>query len=210
MTISYPLDPPLEEFSEVDVEPIDVNEAQIATFTGQDRVQQFEGDYWKITVRYRNLDVTLGRPVTAFVQALRKSIGTFVVEFPGYGQPLGAAAGLVASPLVDGASQAGNRVLNIKNATASTAGWLLAGDIMQVGPDTRPHWHTVLTDVTTDGTGKASIDIWPALRRDVANNDPIVLTNPRGLCRLVSSTVIQIRPPVLYDLVLECREKTGP
>ena len=209
MAVEYPVDIPLEEFSSVEVEPVDINQVRPATFTGVDRVQSFEGDYWKINLRYQNLDVALGREVMAFVMSLRKSVGTFVVSFPGYGSPLGNARNTAVTPLVDGGGQAGNRVLNIKNATPDVQDWLLAGDIIQVGPDTRPHWHTVLTDVDTDSSGKASIDIWPAARSTVIDNDTLVLNNPRGLCRIVSSQRIPIRPPVLYDISIACREVTS-
>ncbi|MGI9491869.1 MAG: hypothetical protein ACR2QF_05640 [Geminicoccaceae bacterium] len=209
MAVIYPLDVPLEEFSQVEVEGVDVNTLQIATFTGQERPQEFEGDYWNVTLQYDNLNDRLGRQLSAFVKSLRKSVGTFVVRFPGYGQPFGAAKDIPSSPLVDGDGQAGNRVLNIKSAPVSVADWLLAGDIIQVGPDTRPHWHEVLNDVTTAADGKATIDIWPALRKTTINNDVIVTSEPRGLCRLKDSVRIPITYPVLYSITLDCREATG-
>ena len=208
MAIVYPLDVPLQEFSEVDVESVDINSLQTATFTGKERVQEFEGDYWVVNIRYRNLDQTLGRQMSAFIRSLRGSLGTFIVRFPGYTVPRGRAAGQPVSPLVDGNGQAGKRELKIKGASPDIEEWLLAGDIIQVGPPSRPHWHEVLTDVNTDGTGKATIDVWPSIRNAI-DNDPVVLNNPLGLCRLVSSNAIPIRPPVLYDLTINARESTG-
>lgn len=209
MAITYPLDVPLEEFAQVDVEPVDVNALQISTFTGQERLQTFEGDYWKVTLRYRDLDRDLGRPVQGFVQALRKSFGTFVVRYPGYGTSRGQAATVLSSPLVNGDGQAGNRVLNVKSAPASVSNWLVVGDVIQVGPDTRPHWHTVLSDVTTDSSGNATIDIWPAVRNTTVNNDIIVTETPRGLCRLLDTVNTRITTPTIYGLELQCREVTS-
>lgn len=209
MTITFPVDIPLEEFSEVEVQAVDLNTIQPSTFTGRERVQNFEGDYWKITLRYRNLNVVLGRQVSAFMQSLRGSFGTFVVRFPGYGSSLGQAGTIASSPLVDGGSQNGNRVLNIKNAPVSLQDWLKAGDIIQVGAINRPHWHTVLADVDTDAGGLAVIDVWPAIRVGTSDNDPVVTDEPLGLCRLTEQTRTPIRPPVLYDITINCRESTG-
>lgn len=209
MAVVYPLDVPVRDFSETDVQMVDINSLQVATFTGVERVQKFEGDYWKVTIRWFNLNEELGRQITAFIAALRKSVGTFVVPFPGYGSPRGAASSNPSSPLVNGASLAGKRELPVKNAPVSLEDWLLSGDIIQVGPASRPHWHIVLTDVTTDATGNATIDVWPALRRGVSDNDIIILNEPLGICRLTDQPSIPIRPPVIYDSTsIECREAT--
>lgn len=209
MTITFPRDVPLEEFSQVDVEGVDINAIQVSTFTGKERPQEFDGDYWRMRLVYLNLDVTLGRQVSSFVYSLRKTVGTFVLRFPGYGKPLGSAKDLAVTPLVDGGGQAGKRVLNIKNVPASVQGFLLAGDIVQVGPDNRPHWHCVLSDVDTTSAGKASIDVWPAIRSTSIDNDILVLTEPKGICRMRTVPKIPINPPVLYDISIECREATG-
>jgi hypothetical protein len=206
MAITFPIDVPLEEFAEADFEKVDVVTLQRATFTGKDRVQEFDGDYWTVSLVYRNLSPEFGRPVSAFIASLRSAAGTFVVRFPGYGQPRGNARNTPVSPLVNGNGQAGNRTLNVKNATPSMQDWLLAGDIIQVGPDTRPHWHEVLQDVDTDGSGNAVIEVWPSLRSTTVNNDPIVLNEPRGLCRMTSSVRYPIEPPVLYDFTIQARE----
>lgn len=209
MAIVFPLDIPLEEFSAVTVERFDISSLQVSTFTGQERVQEFEGDWWTVELTYNNLNEALGRQVSAFGSALRGSAGTFVVRYPGYGDSLGEARNNPSSPLVDGDGQAGNRTLNLKSAPASLTDWFRAGDIIQVGPDTRPHWHEILRDVDVSATGTATVDIWPALRNGTSNNDPIVTRFPKGLCRLTQRFRVPIRPPVLYNITFNARESTG-
>lgn len=206
---TYPVDVPIDFIDEIEVEKVDVASLQVATFTGRDRPQEFEGDYWRMEMRYSNIGPEEGREMSAFIASLRGPIGTFVIPFPGYGSPRGAAATNLSSPLVNGAGQAGNRVLNVKNAPISLTSWLLPGDIMQVGPETRPHWHEVLEAVDTDENGLASVPIWPAVRNDAAANDPITLENPLCLMRMTSSVKYPIRPPVLYGFTITAREKTG-
>lgn len=209
MAVIYPLDVPLEEFSEVDIEAISIASVQESTFTAQDRVQVFEGDYWSVLLRYRDLDRILAQQVNAFVWSLRQAEGTFILSFPGYAEPLGRASIIPSTPLVDGAGQPGRRQISIKNAPVSVEGWLDPGDIIQIGPDTRPHWHAVQTGVDVDATGRAVIDIWPAVRKDVVNNDIIITSSPKCLFRLKDAPLNRITPPVIHSLALSCREVTG-
>ena len=206
MTITYPLDVPLEEFSEASVTAVDASSIQVSEFTLKDRVQRFDGDYWLIDITYRNLNEENARKLSAFVRSLRTSVGTFIIKKPGYGAPFGAASTVLSSPLVDGDSQTGSRQLTVKNAPVSTADWLLAGDILQVGPDNRPHWHEVLSDVTTDAQGKATIDVWPSIRAGTVNNDVIILDEPRCLCRLVDAPEFRFTPPILTTFSMTARE----
>lgn len=209
MAIVFPVDVPLEEFADVDVRQINVNSIQVATFTGQDRIQEFEGDWWALTMSYRNLGPALGRQVSGFLASLRGTLGTFVVRYPGYGNSFGLARENPSSPLVAGGGQASNRVLNIKSAPPSLTGWLRTGDIIQVGPDTRPHWHEVLQDVDTAADGTATLEIWPSLRITTTDNDPIVTFEPKGLCRLTQTPTKAVRPPVITSVTINAREVTG-
>lgn len=209
MTITFPRDVPYEEFSSVDVTRRDLSSVQMSAFTGQERVQRFEGDWWAISLSYQNLPPDIGRQISSFIASLRGPLGTFVVRYPGYTNSAGAASTNPSSPTVDGDLQAGNRVLALKNAPLSQPDWLVAGDIIQVGPDTRPHWHEVLEDVDTAADGTASICVWPAIRNGASNNDPVTTFQPKGLCRLVTAPTTAIRRPVLRTVTLEAREVTG-
>lgn len=209
MTITYPLDVPLEEFSEVDIDEINIASLQVSTFTGKETLQEFEGDYWAVTVRYRNLPRELAQPVMAFLSALRGPVGTFVLRYPGYGGSLGTAKDNPSSPIVDGDNQEGGTAIKIKSAPANQTGWLKQGDIIQVGANNRPHWHRVLTDTDTDLIGRATIDVWPRIRTGVINNDPVITDQPIGLFRLQRSAPISVRPPLLHDIIIECRESTS-
>jgi hypothetical protein len=45
----------------------------------------------------------------------------------------------------------------------------------------------VLTAVDSDTGGAATIDIWPALRRDLTDNEAVTYLSPKGLFRLSSN-----------------------
>jgi len=206
MTITFPLDVPLDAVQEVSFDLRHASNHTRSPYTYRGTGQEFEGDMWTLTLGYRGLNRTLAQPVLAFKDALRGPVGTFVAPFPGYTLPLGAAKNTASSPTVDGSGQAGSATLAIKNAPVSTTGWLVEGDIIQVGPASRPHWHRVLAEVDTDGSGKASIDVAPRLRDGTSDNDLISYTRPLCLFRLVEFAPVGLRKPVLHSFDLVCEE----
>jgi len=62
-----------------------------------------------------------------------------------------------------------------------------AGDYIQLGSGSTTTLHKVLADVDSDGTGQATFDIWPNVRRTVANDEAVVVSNTKGHFRLSSS-----------------------
>lgn len=208
MAITFPIDAPLDDIAEVEVGEHNANSFITSPFTGRGVVQSFEGDYWRLTIGYRSLNRTLAQPVTAFVSSLRRSFGTFVIAFPGYDDPLGAAKDNPSSPTVSAGGLAGSDSVTIANGPASITDWLLPGDIIQIGPSNRPHWHRVLTNTDTDASGNATIDIWPKVRQGTIAGDAVVYTKPLCQFRLVEDVDTSLQPPVLHSMTLSCREAT--
>lgn len=206
MPITFPIDAPLKDITTVRITEHNANTFIASDFTGSGVVQEFEGEYWTATLRYRNLSRLIGQPVMAFGSALRGAKGTFVLPFPGYSAPLGAAKDTPSSPSVDGSGQAGKETVLIKSAPVSIEGWLRAGDIIQIGPASRPHWHKVLEDVDTDASGEASIDIWPRVREGVVDNDLVSYSSPLCLFRLVNKVDLDLTDPVRHSIDFDCRE----
>lgn len=209
MAIVYPLDVPLQFVQEVNVDLATTSTYAKSDFTYRGVVQEYEGSAWKLSLSYRLLNRTRAQPVLAFKDALKGPVGTFVMKFPGYDQPLGAAKNAASSPTVNGSGQAGSEELTIGSATPSIDDWLVEGDIIQVGPSSRPHWHRVLNNVDTDGSGNATIDVAPAIREGTLDGDQISYTSPLCLFRLVELVPVGIRKPVLHSFDLECFEALG-
>lgn len=84
-------------------------------------------------------------------------------------------------PFINGAGQTGPTVV-IDGASPNETGYLLAGDYVQIGNGL----HRVLTDVDTDESGNATLEIWPSLRSSPANDTQVVLENPVGRFRLMA------------------------
>ena len=132
--------------------------------------------------------------------------GTFLLPDTSNTAPRGTAATNPGSPLLDGGGQIG-ATINIRNAPLSETGWLLTGDVIQVGTGNSAHFYKILDDVDSDAGGLASINIWPTIRQPNGDGDTVITSNPKGLFFLTQTTRERLlTPPFRYDIPLECRE----
>ncbi len=206
LAITFPIAAPLDFVTELDVSEFNASSYITSPFTGRGVTQEFEGEYWSCTLRYRNLDRQQGQSLSAFRSALRGSAGSFVAPFPGIDNALGEARNMPSSPSVDVGVAEGSRQLPIRDAIADIEGYFVAGDILQVGPNSRPHWHRILQDVDTDSTGRAMIDVWPVIREGTQTGDQVSYARPLCLFKLIGEVDTSIRTPVIYNIDIIARE----
>jgi len=90
-----------------------------------------------------------------------------------YESPAGLGTGV---PLVKGAGQSGRSLLT-DGWTVSTAGLLLAGDLIGVNGELR----RVIADGNSNGAGEITLSLDQALRSSPADNAPLTLTKPKAL-----------------------------
>lgn len=95
----------------------------------------------------------------------------------------GPTPAYAAAPLVNGADQTG-ATLAIDGVQASKTGVFLAGDWFQLGSGSSSRLHMVTADADSNGSGEATLDIWPPLRASPADNVALTITNPKGVFRL--------------------------
>ena len=88
--------------------------------------------------------------------------------------------------LVNGAVSSGDTV-NIDSAPASQTDYLKAGDYMQIGTGTSRQLFKVLTNVDTNGSGQATVDVWPNVRTTIANNSAVTVQSAKGIFRLITN-----------------------
>lgn len=123
--------------------------------------------------------------LVAHLLALAGRAGTFLYWPPANRSPRGSGAS--DSPVVMGSGTARARTLATDGWTAGASGLLLRGDWFQVGSGTSSRLHKVLSPVNADAYGAATLDIWPPLREDLADGDPLVLVDPKGTFRLAEN-----------------------
>jgi len=141
-------------------------------------------------------------PWIAFLLALQGPKGTFYLRDPLSPEPRGVATG---TPLIMGSNQTGN-VIVTDGWTASTTGILKLGDKIQMG--SRLYSVMGTSDVDSNGSGEATIDIWPRLRESPADNENIITVESAGIFRLANqmTNLWSADETRIYDLSFDCVE----
>ena len=206
MTISYPLSLPLSDFARVRVRRNDGASVSRSPFTRKASVQVFDALSWEVSIDFPLLSYTVAQPLLAFCAALRGGTGTFVLPHPTLATSSGTAGTVGGSPTVNGNGQTGATV-NITSAPLSQTAYFVAGDHIQIGPTSRAHWYRILEDADTDGSGQATLSIWPDLREGVINGDAIRYASP--LCLFRQTSVVQeeeYEPALKVRISIEAEE----
>lgn len=171
-------------------------------FSFREEVQVWQGQKWFASCSLRPMLEPDARLWIAFLLSLNGREGTFLMGDPLRTSPRGAGTG---TPLVNGAGQTGQSLV--------TDGWtpstlvLRAGDYIQLGSGSTATLHAVLADVTANGSGQATLDIWPRLRTSPSDNAPITLTNPMGRWRLaVNDMAWDVQSAQRYGLSFSAEE----
>lgn len=180
MAITYPLTPPASPNpSAVTWSETNVTIASSSTFSLERQIQVLGGQGWSIDVDFDPLTREEAAPWIAFLSSLKGPLGTFYFGDTLWATPRGTATG---SPKVKGAGQTGAAL--VTDGWTPTTSTLKAADMIQI--DTCLYRN--LTDATANGSGEMTLDVWPDIRGH-ADNATIVTAAPKGLFRLVASTV---------------------
>ena len=136
--------------------------------SGRRQARQLGGQFWKMTATFPPMTRAQFAPIYAFVVKHRGRYESFTivpaVVSTGQGSPAG-------TPLVDGASQTGRSLV--------TDGWnasiaiFKAGDFLKIAGNDKVYM--VTADVSSDGSGDATIAIEPALVASPA--DDVAITH---------------------------------
>jgi hypothetical protein len=136
--------------------------------------QDWAGERWEIAIDFLSVRHAQSGILDSFLLKIRQGSQSFRLGDPSRSLPIGSASG---TPVVSGVATVGATTLATSGWTASTDGQLKAGDYLQIGDN----YHMALADVDSDGSGNATIELCPRLRRAHANATPIIVNNARGL-----------------------------
>ncbi len=153
------------------------------SFNGVIQTVDFGGAFWQASYTLTGMkgDGDQFRLWKAFFAQLGGRSGRFWAYDPDRRLPFGTATG---TPLVNGANQTGNQLI-IDGCTINLSTWLKQGDYIQFNNE----YHMVTADVATDGSGNATLNIFPQLRTSPPDNEPIVTSNPKCLMMLDSQNI---------------------
>jgi hypothetical protein len=134
---------------------------------------------WKVAVNFDTLDQSEAGAYQAMLMQLNGARNTLELWNLGRPVPLGTMRG---SPTLSATASPGATTLAITNVgQASTT--LKAGDYLGIGTAYTQQVVMVLTDVTLDGSGAASVSISPAVRFTQASGSAVVWSQPKALFR---------------------------
>lgn len=202
MAVTYPIDFPSSIYlSGFSIRGVNAVSSSQSPFDFSQQVYDFGGEMWEVNASLPAMNRETAGDYIAFILKLKGKKGTFLLPVP-EATPRGVATG---TPLVDGGSQTGDS-LDIKGATASVTGWLKAGDWIQLGTGADTRLHRVLDDVDTDGTGDATINIYPSLRTSPSDNAAVTVSNCKGLFKLTEEPIIDMDINKFYLLDFNCME----
>lgn len=184
----------------VDFTATDIVAMSISPFTGQQQVQDWQQGWIEASVSMPPLTHVQAQVWIAFMMALRGQANVFQLGDPLAVAPQGSGAG---TPLVNGASQSGFS-LNTKGWTHGASGVLKPGDWLQIGYRL---YRVILSAVNADGSGNATVNIWPSLRESPNDGDTIIIANTQGLWRLKNNARKWSETAArLYGLQFDIRE----
>lgn len=197
MTISFPLTPPSAPgFAAMRFRPRSVVAASLSPFTGEQQVYVHPGQWWELDCRLGIMDRARAEPWIAMLLALNGQEGTLLLGDPNGTTPRGAATG---TPVIDGAVSSMVGALPTRGWSTGVTGILKAGDWLQLGSGSTARLHRVLQDANSDGSGEATLDIWPKTRTSYSDGAAIVVTNTVGRWRLKSNaSEYDLEPALLY------------
>jgi len=204
MAISYPVTFPASiGVSSINIRAKTVVGVSSSPFTGQQQVYKHQGQWWEAEVSLPPMKRDEAEQVVAFLIKMNGQYGTFLMGDFLSTAPRGIGTG---TPLVNGASQSGDELVT-DGWTVSTTGILKAGDWIQLGSASTSTLHKVLDDVTSDGSGNATLNIFPNLRSSPGDNAVITISSPKGRWRLASNeTDYAIDNASIYGMTFACIE----
>lgn len=204
MPISYPLSlPTTAGIMRVRLVANDVVGVSQSPFTAVQQVYRYSGQFWEADITLPPMKRADAEYWISFLLKLNGPFGTFLMGDPNGATARGAATG---TPLVNGAGQTGNELVT-DGWTTSTTGILKAGDYIQLGTGATSRLYKVLDDVNSDGSGNATLTLWPDLRSAPADNAAITVSNTKTTFRLNSAqTSWDINEATIYGLTFGARE----
>lgn len=175
-------------------------------FTGQEQAVAHQGQWWTADLSVTPIAAADARAITAWLTSLNGREKSFLLGDPAGATARGSASTAPGTPLVDGASQALGSALLCKGAPNGATNYLKEGDYVQLGSGSTASLHMVLEDVTSDGSGGFTLNIWPNLRTAPADNAVLTVASPVGRFRLAVNQSVWNLSTVTYGFSFQAIE----
>ena len=203
MAISYPLQIPNVGITSLNWTNSVASLVSRSPFTFQGQAQTYPGQirFAQVTVENRNREDA--EEWVGFLNALNGCSGTFLM-----GDPLGIRPrrGSTVGATVRGGGQSGSTLL-VNTSQINETNWASRGDWLQIGTGINARLYKVTMPANTNGSGHASLEIWPSLRVTPTDGQSVHMNNAKGLFRLSSGSFdYSEQDGCKYSLSFSCEE----
>lgn len=207
MAISYPLALPTHTgIAQIELRATNAVAYSRSPFTFSGQAYEYAGKAWQADVTLPSMKRSDADQWVAWLISLKGQLGTFYLGDPAASTPLGSARD-TDTILIDGAPSIGSNTISIDSAPASQTGYLKAGDYLQVNQGEDRQLFKVLTDTDTNGSGEATVDVWPDVRKTILNNAAVTVQNTKGIFRLVTNEqAFSINEASIYGITFGAME----
>lgn len=192
-TITFPSSPKPQTLAWKLVQPAQAN---VSSWTGRRQVIASSRGWWECELTLPPIVGTSNANAwRSFLAKTQGSANDFQVPVDPTAQ-----SSAVASPKVNGAGQTGRSI--------ATDGWPISTTVLQAGQYiTIANQLLQLTaDITSNGSGQATISFEPPIRVPTSDNADIEFKNPYCLMYLIEKPAMSVEPGYVYSLSLSLRE----
>lgn len=201
MAITYPLSLPTGiGIAQIEFRVSNAVAVSRSPFTYSTQVHAYSGQSWQADVTLPSIRRDLAEEWIAWLISLKGQLGTFYLNDPAAVTPLGSARNS-DTVITNGSTAAGSNTIAITSAPLSQTDYLKAGDYLQIGTGTSMQLFKVLADVDTDGSGQATIDVWPDVRATISTGTSVYFESAKGVFRLASNeSAFSINEASIYGI----------
>lgn len=200
MSITFPISLPTSfSFRTMEITPLKTAAVIEAPLTNNQTVYEHQGEKWQISITWPPLTIAQGKDLMGALTSLNGSVGSFLAGDPIGATPTGVASG---TPVVNGSSQSG-KVLSTRGWNANVTGILKRGDWISISN----RLYQVTKDTNSNGSGIASVDIWPSIRQPApADGVSITTQGAKGEFRLAQAPVYSFSSEKIYNIQITAYE----
>jgi hypothetical protein len=196
MPVTYPITLPTSPTSRIiTLRKRSVGALGVSPFSLVSQAQISGGQQWAGTVTLPPMMRASAEPWVSALISLNGIEGSFLAGDTANLTPRGIGTG---TPLVNGGSQTGYDLVT-DGWTAGQTGIMKAGDWLQLGSGSTSRLYKVMVDANSDGSGNATLTLWPKLRSSPANNAAITVNSPKGRFMLAEEVEWSINEAKVYE-----------
>ena len=173
-------------------------------FTYAQQVHEYSGAVWNTIVTLPPMSRSQANAWQSFYMQLHGRKGTFLLGDPDAKTIQGTATGTIS---VNGDHSVGAFDIVVDGVNASQTTAFKQGDYVQFGSGASSKLHMIVSDVTSDSSGNATLPIEPPLKTALSDDDVVTYSETKAVMRMDSNDLEwKANKNSIYSLSFSCTE----